>query len=766
MEQPSDASPAGVQGIRAADAAPPNPGLHPKSRPYSGLRNRITTAFRWLGFDPPDRWLVLLGAFVLCDILILCWIQVMAYYSYYTFSQDFGSFNQSFFTTVHNHLLLYYTANIPAGSNGTFMSIHFMPLAFLVLPFYAIAPGPATLLVIKVVALAAGAFPAFGIAHRRLGSPRWGAFLGTIYLLSPITMTLGWIDFDMEVFLPFMILCAIYFLIQRRYIAFLTFWILSLATIETVIPFLLLFILVALLGSFLGPKLLSQSARNRERFALVVALGLAIGWFLLAFLTLRYFSAVGGPFGSGYASHYQVLGAQSFEQVIPQALLHPNLAGAALSYQGSNKLAYVVLLFGCLAFLSFLGELRYLVPVFGWIALALLSNTAAMYSFGSQYLGYVSPFVFAGAIGGIAWARIQISGRAVVSTTQPPDGRSTARLRHWRLPRADETLVPGVLVVALVVAVAIGNPLLPHPAASLSSIQYGLPSPDAHTKLLDRIISLIPPTASVLTTSHLFAQVSDRPNAYVLPTAQSYAGTNSYVGALDQFINDSNYVLLDFTLDGYNSQVMQGLGNYSGFGIEAASDGVFLLLRGWTGPPLPGFTTPNTVTYPASSLAFTSNKNLILHQSNGSFEYNASKASKSVTLWIGPSVNRVVPGEYNLTVTYRLDPSTTGPLVRLRATETPLTVTPVQYLNTSTGHHYTYSFQRSVNQTLVGPVNLTASQGLHQMESGAVSITLDVSQLMNLGYSGLTVAGTAFWILVTGFSLTWVGPPPSFDDPA
>ncbi|HEY1197617.1 MAG TPA: hypothetical protein VGG32_02680, partial [Thermoplasmata archaeon] len=81
------------------------------------------------------------------------------------------------------------------------------------------------------------------------------------------------------------------------------------------------------------------------------------------------------------------------------------------------------------------------------------------------------------------------------------------------------------------------------------------------------------------------------------------------------------------------------------------------------------------------------------------------------------------------------------------------------------GHHYTYSFQRSINQTQIGPVNLTASQGLHQMESGTVSITVNVSQLMNVGYSGITVAGAAFWILVTGFSLTWVGPPPSFDEP-
>jgi len=334
------------------------------------------------------------------------------------------------------------------------------------------------------------------------------------------------------------------------------------------------------------------------------------------------------------------------------------------------------------------------------------------------------------------------------------------------LPHANEAIVPGMLGVALVVTVAVGNPLLTNPAAGLSSIQFGFPTPDAHAELLDRIISLIPPTASVLTTAHLFPQVSSRPNAYVLPTDQSYAGDNTYIGSLNQFINDSSYVLLDYTLDGYDSQVMQGLGNYSGFGIEVASQGIFLLQRGWTTSPLAGFAIPSTVDYPTISAA-TSSKSATLYPSNGTFAYSAAHAPKGVGVWNGPDVNRVVPGSYVLTVNYLLDPKSSGTLMALKATETPLTVTQEETLITSTGHHYTYNFSRAPSLPPLGPVDISATTAQeNHTQAGSISMELNVSSLLNLAFSGSTGAGTgagvSFWIQFTSFSLTWIGPPPSF----
>jgi uncharacterized membrane protein len=766
VETPPVGSGAPDEPAMTPPAAPPSPGVARR------LRTRISAAFTWLGFEPPGRWLGLLTLFVLLDIVILSWIQIIAYNSFYTFSQDFGSFTQIFYTTTHDHLLLYYTSNIPAGSNGTFMAVHFAPLIFLLLPFYALAPAPTTLLVMKIVVLAAGAFPAYGIAHRRLGSPRWGFLLGAAYLFSPITMTLNWIDFDMEVFIPFFVLCAIYLLLQKRYFAFLVAWVLALSTIETAAPFLLVFGVLALLGSLWGPSLLSKEDRARERIALSMSIFLAVAWLALAYLAVHSYSSVGGTFGSSYARSYSVLQAQSFFDVIPQAVLHPGLAGAALNRDGSLKIVYLLMLFGCFAFLPVFGELRYLAPVLGWIGLAVLSNTPQEYSFGSQYLGYVSPFLFAGAVGGIVLLRPWVATHLATAGAPPASAPSPRSLKsRWVLPRSEAAILPGVVVIAVVVTVGVGNPLLTHPAAGLAAIQFGLPSPDSHTILLDRIMALIPPNAGVLTTDHLFPQLSDRVQAYVLPTAEEFAGNASvtYQSTLQGFIDNSSYVLLDFTLDPYPSELMQFFGNYSGFAVEAAGDGIFLLDRGWAGPPLAGYSSPSTVTFSSAPWAATKSKGVVVNPSTQTFEYPVPATlppKPNVNLWNGPVVNRVIPGMYELNVSYLLSPSSTGPLFTVQASLTPTVIQQVAFLVTPSGRHYQYNFITPGGP----PVNLTSvnvsgtAVELGRQTAGTASLIFDVSQLGTLKSVGATLSGT-FWILVTSFSLTWLGPPSTFYSP-
>jgi uncharacterized membrane protein len=764
MESASSPPP-GASGTPSDATASPSVARSAASRMGSRIKHRISGVFAWLGFDPPGRWLGLLTLFVLLDIFILSWIQILAYNSFYTFSQDFGSFTQIFYTTTHDHLLLYYSSNIPSGSGGTFMAVHFAPLIFLLLPFYALAPSPGTLLVMKIVVLAAGAFPAYGIAHRRLGSPRWGLLLGTAYLVSPITMTLNWIDFDLEVFLPFFVLCAIYLLLRKRYFAFLIAWVLALATIESAVPFLLIFGILALLGSYWGPVLLSREDRARERIALWMSVILGVAWLLLAYFTLHAYSTVGGTFGSSYASHYTYLHANTFLQVIPEALLHPGYAGAALNYEGSDKIVYLLMIFGCFAFLPFFGEVRFLGPVFAWVGLAVLSNTQQMYAFGSQYLGYVSPFLFAGAVGGIVLLRPWVATHLATPQKAPSSDVATGQpKRRWTLPRSEEAILPGVVVIAVVVTVGVGNPLLAHPAGGLSAIQFGLPSTDSHTMLLDRIMGLIPSNAAVLTTDHLFPQLSDRVNAFVLPSGELFSPlNNTYNQSLNSFVNQSSYILLDFSLDPFPSQLMQFFGNYTHFGVEAAGDGIFLLQRGWVGPPLPGYSTPNTVNFSSAPWALKT-KGVTVNPSNQTFQYPVPSTlapKANLDLWSGPSVNRVIPGAYLLNVSYVVSPSTAGPLFAVHLVYNSTEIVAASIVTSPSGNKFGYTFSTQPGVTLnVTDVDATPSE-VGKQTAGTVSVMFEISQLGNVKSLGITL-GDKFWILVTGFSLTWLGPPSTF----
>ncbi|MCI4364185.1 MAG: DUF2079 domain-containing protein [Thermoplasmata archaeon] len=726
------------------------------ARPVRGLRERVTRIFELLGLERPNRWLCILALSVLVDIVVFSWAQILAYGAYYTFSQDFGSFNQSFYTAAFDHKLFYYTSNIPAGTNGTFFAVHFSPFLFVLLPFYALAPAPTTLLVFKVTALGLAAFPVYGIAQHRLGSAKWGVGFGLAYLLSPLTMTLDWLSFDMEVFLPFFVLSAFYFLTVKRRVGFFVFWALALASIETVAPLLGLSAFLALVGAYWGPRRAPTADRRSERLLWFGACALTIGWYLLAFEAVRAFNPAGGTFGVGYQSHYTVLGASSFFDVIPRALLNPSAAGAALAHAGSTKLLYSLILVGCLAFFPLFGELRYSLPVAFWLALALLSNFPPMYSLGSQYLGYVSPFLFAGAIGGVVYLRSLFArefGQPAPVAPEPP--------RRWTLPGREESILPASLGLAVLLCLVVANPLTTAPVAGLSSIQYGIPSPTPHTQLLDRAIQLIPSQAGVLTTAHLFPQVSDRPSAYVLPTTQLFAGNSSYWGSLDAFINESSFVLLDFTIDQYPAQLILYFGNFTGFGTVVCSDGVYLLERGWTQAPLPGFWSGSSAIFHGSRLAtrFSTavNENESLYYVNG--------GTSGVNFWRGPSVSFVTPGTYTLNVSFRVHSSSLLPLFSFRPLWTPIVIDPVQYLNSSAGHHYAYVFVRQ-SPEVVASANvsiMSGSQGSWVTENSSLTVT--VTGFGTLSSVGVSL-GPSFAIYVGALSLSLAGPPPYFGDQA
>lgn len=744
LQRPEDTSP----------SAPANPSLEAPGSYPARIRNSLYSGIERLGFQRPSRWFWFLALAALVDVVVLSWAQVRAYEAYYTFSQDFGSFNQSFYTALFDHRLFYYTSNLPAGTHGTYFAVHFAPLLFALLPFYALAPAPTTLLVMKVVVLALGAFPVFGIAHQRLGSPQWGLAFGVAFLLSPLTTTLDWISFDMEVFLPFLVLSAFYFLTTRRRIPFVLFWVLALATIETIAPLLGVCAFVALVGTIWGSHVDAGHARREERSFWIGALVLTLGWYLTAYIALTAFSPSGGTFGVGYASHYTVLGASSLADVLPQALLHPDLAGAALAYAGSTKLVYVLVMFGCLAFLSLLGEARYYFPVLGWLVLGLFSNFPPMYSMGSQYLGYVSPFLFAGAIGGAVYLRSLIrreEGPARVS------GRAAAsRTRRWRLPTPEQAILPVSLSLAVVIALAVANPLTGQPAAGLTSLQYGVPSPSSHAALLDRTVGLIPAGASVLTTAHVFPQVSGRLHAYVLPTTQLFAGSNTYWGALGQFVNESTYVLLDFHLDSYVSEIMLYFGNFSGFGVVVDSDGVFLLERGWTGQPLAGFWSGSFSSYSGASLAVNPKKEVV--PQNESLVY-VSTGIPNRGMWRGPGLNYVLPGTYTFNVNFRFRAITAGSLFSYELLLSPIVIDPGQYLNTSAGHHYSYVFERPAPTIPSAQLNVTVALGsIGNWISDSASLTFTLTTLGTLSTVGVTLAAS-FTVYVSGVTMTQVGPP-------
>ncbi len=668
-----------VRGPRGPSGGVPDGSTSADER-WMGFRSGLATRVRVWWSAHPTRWGLLGVAIgVVSFALFASWVWTQRYSAFETYAYDLGNYNQGFYTTLSDHLLFYYTPDLPSGTTSL-LAAHFSPILFPLLPLYAIYPAPPSLLAIQAIALALGAVPVYLLAKLYLKSDAWAIFLSGFYLLTPITLGAGWYDFHPEAFLPVCMLTALYFFARHRLWPFLAAWLLTLCVIETAAPLLMLFAAAVIFGALWKHYRHGDSSAVPElRFA-VLGLAVAGAWIGLSYLVISSISASAGTFGSAYAGNWSILGATSILDVVPHAILHPASAWNALTYEGWIKLSYVLLLFGCFAFLPLWGQKRYLAMVAGWLVLALLSNHRGYYVFGDQYLGYVLAPLMAGTITGIT--------RILASRRWPA-------LRRWRVPAAVGGLVAAVAVSALLV-----SPLLPANTLSFG-IPHGIPTITTHDQLLHELIAEVPSQAAILTTPAVFPEVSNRLTAYVDPVSSFFAGNLTFQEALDRYINESRYVLVDYTVDYDNSVVMERYANLTGFGLVAGVDGAYLFERGWSGPP--SWWIPFELTVTPSQLTVLSGT-----ISNGVLIHSPS-ASANVQIWDGPGTQSLPPGDYRITASIRYAVPAPGTAFRLILEQQQITL--VEELRPLPGgKDYKFLFDTEpVNVTTISTADLNVS---------------------------------------------------------
>jgi hypothetical protein len=181
------------------------------------------------------------------------------------------------------------------------------------------------------------------------------------------------------------------------------------------------------------------------------------------------------------------------------------------------------------------------------LALNVFSNWSWTYSEGAHYSASIVPFVIVSAIYGTGFL-----ARALEDRRLAPYKRAVLGLAAW------------VLTVSIIHHHEIG--------VSPIARTFYPPRIDAHDRLAERFLSLIPPQAPVSAQSNLYPHLSHRQKAYFFPA-----------------VNDAEYVLLDVTSSAYPLTV-QGLRleavqllRSAQFGVLAAEDGYLLLKR--SAPP-------------------------------------------------------------------------------------------------------------------------------------------------------------------------------------
>ncbi len=482
--------------------------------------------------------LLVVGVAALAYVVVCSLYVVGLQNTFGTKAEDLGIMDQVLWNTVHGNFMHQTICN-PIGDSNCLgdvsrFAIHFEPILAALALLYLVAPSVSVLLVLQVIVVASGAFPAYLLATRRLRNPAWGVAFALLFLLHPALLTTTIDDFHPETLAATAMMWALYCLAIRRYRALVVLCILMLLCKET-------FALdVAMIGLFVA------LVQRRWRVGLGIAtLGMAgLGAALLAM-------HVASPIG-----YSPVAGRLSdLERDPVGTLLHIATDPA--------RRTYLVKLLAPVGFLALLSPwvLALALPS---IFLNLVSNNPAMYSGLYQYNTDIVPVLLAAAIDALVWL-IPAFGRLVAWLGE--------RLKRLGAPGVAEWAVkPAVAlcVLLLVILTAAGTGYTTRLVSALIP-NSGWPAMTTHDRIGEELLASIPAAASVSAQATIVPHLSQRRLIYQFPSESMAA----------------DYVLLDVTSGNYYpfnswsayvSAVKAVLGSCSAT-VADARDGYLLLHR-------------------------------------------------------------------------------------------------------------------------------------------------------------------------------------------
>jgi uncharacterized membrane protein len=408
---------------------------------------------------------------------------LVSYLAYDVARLDLGDMVQAVWSTSHGHFLEVTTSS---GREAARLGSHVDPFLALLVPLWWVWPSPLMLVVLQVVAVAAGALPVYWLARKHLASERAGAHFAFAYLLYPATQfnALGIANsfHAVSVAIP-LILFAIWFLDEERLVLFAVFALVAASTKEEI-------------AASIGCLGLWYAIRRRRWGAGLSIFGLGLTVSLINFLVIiPHFSSNGG---NPFAGRYQQVGGT------PKGFLHTAVTDPIAIVQAVatwHKLLYLALLLVPFLGLWMLEPLLFLGAIPD-LAINLLSAKPEQTTIYWQYTAGIVPFVVAASIVGAS-----------------------------KLKRSPDS-------VSLAAVVAIGC------IALLSPVSRIVMTDLAHTQSSDltrtaksQALALIPHGVPVSASNRLGGLLSERRYIYTFPTRRAAAwvvldtSDSSYTGA-------------------------------------------------------------------------------------------------------------------------------------------------------------------------------------------------------------------------------------------
>lgn len=309
-------------------------------------------------FDLKIRWGIV-GAVTLAVCFVVASIGVYRYLSYWSPNFDFGIWCNMFHNMREGGLPV---TTCERDRLLSHFAVHFSPIYYLMLPFYAVFPSPVTLQILQSVVLYSGVIPLCIMAKDKGVSERGITILGVIYAFYPAIATGTFYDLHENCFLLPLLLWCFCFFEKGRYIPMALFAALTLAVKEDAFIYVLIF---AVYVFFL---------KGKKKVSLGLALGAVIYFAVVSTLMKNY----GNGIMVGRYDNFIYNSDDGLFGVVKTVLLNPGyfLTQLFISKDGdSSKIVYIFQMLVPLAFIPFATRKvpRYLLVV------PLLMNIMTMY---------------------------------------------------------------------------------------------------------------------------------------------------------------------------------------------------------------------------------------------------------------------------------------------------------------------------------------------------------------------------------------------------
>ncbi len=489
--------------------------------------------------------------------VILTLLSIQRYRNFYGGRFDLGNMVQAVYNTAHGHFLQVTSAD----GNGRQMSrlgAHVDPiLAAFAVP-WLVWPSPMMLLVAQAVIVSLSAWPAYRLGLRVLGDARAAFLLSVALLLYPPLEYAVLNEFHPVTLAIPLLLFGFVFADEGRWWRAAPFLVLA-ALCKEDIP-----LVIAMMGLWLA-------LRRRSWRPLLITAAAAAYFVVAVKVVLPHYSPGGSPFLDRYAD----LGS-SVSGVGLNLVLKPGVTLGHL-FSGSD-LRYLLQLLWPFGLSSLASPLTTLIAA-PELALNALASNPLQRSYEFHYTAGEVPFVFAGAVLGVARVRRWLAGRAGGT---------------WR--RRAELATVGTLATAVLTMTVVANFVLGPlpfslPGAHYSGKNYAV---SGHAKVLDMAIRTIPSAGGVTvsTENNAGSHLSARRVVYTFP----YIGNAQYV-----IVDDKNGFVYDHADTVGHSQALGALVLNQAYQSTFARDGVYVFRRVGAGTGATGTGATGTGSTPAAS---------------------------------------------------------------------------------------------------------------------------------------------------------------------